>query len=154
MSPDLPLDTTFMQLALTQAQRAAALGEVPIGAVIACDDEIISKSYNQVESLKDATAHAEILAIKLASAALGKWRLEDCTLYITLEPCPMCLGAIRLARLKRVVIGAVDSRMGALTTFIDPKSDSRLGPLPEIVSGVLELECAAELKNFFKQLRK
>lgn len=142
-----------MLLALEQAKLAAALGEVPIGAAIVKNDQVIAQSFNQVESLNEATAHAEILAIRSASRILNNWRLEGCTLYVTLEPCPMCFAAIRLARLQKVIIGASESRMG-ISRFPDLVSDTNLGPKPEILEGILKEDCSLILKEFFNRLRK
>jgi len=142
-----------MRAALAQAKLAAALGEVPIGAVITQNFQVIAVGYNQVEKTKDASSHAELIAIKAASQILNNWRLEDCTLYVTLDPCPMCLGAIRLARINRVVIAALDSRMGAVTNYPSLASDSKLGPAPEITTGVLQEESQQILREFFKSLR-
>ena len=147
-------DESFMLHALVQAKLAASIGEVPIGAVITLDNKIIAQSYNQVELKNDACCHAEILAIQEASKNLNSWRLENCTIYITLEPCPMCLGAIRLARIRRVVIGALESRMGAISKFPDLANEPALGPVPQIESGVLQQECQLILKDFFQTLRK
>lgn len=144
----------FMLEALEQAKRGAALGEVPIGAVIVQNEQIISRAFNQIESLNDATAHAEILAIREASKILRNWRLEECSIYITLEPCPMCLGAIRLARIKHLVIGTMESRLGAISKFASLANDTAFGPVPTIESGILKEECQTLLKNFFQKLRE
>lgn len=151
--PITPQDHLHMRSALEQAKLAATLGEVPIGAVITQNNQEIARGYNQVESTKDACSHAELIAIKAASLILNKWRLEECDLYVTLDPCPMCLGAIRLARIKRVIVGALDSRMGAITNYPALASDSKLGPSPEIITGVLQEECQLVLREFFKDLR-
>jgi tRNA(adenine34) deaminase len=146
-------DHTFMQIALEMAKQAADIGEVPVGAVIVQGDKIIAKAYNRVESKPSATEHAELIAIRDASITLNKWRLLDCTLYVTLEPCVMCAAAIRLARIPRVVYGAPDIRMGGLGSLIDLKSQKVFGGIPEVVLGVMAEESAALLKNFFKTRR-
>jgi tRNA(adenine34) deaminase len=144
----------FMQLALEQAKIAAQNGEVPIGAVIVKDEQILASAYNQIESLKDACAHAEIQAIKAASNKLESWRLDGCQIYTTLEPCPMCMGAIRLSRISKIYIANTESRMGAISKFPTLASDPELGPVPEIHIGILQQECQSLLKQFFKDLRK
>jgi tRNA(adenine34) deaminase len=139
---DLNLDEIWMRRAIRQAELAAEDGDVPIGAVILHGTTLIAQAHNQVERLKDPTAHAEMIAITQAAAALGDWRLLETVLYVTKEPCPMCAGAITLARIPRVVFGAPD-----------PQSAGGLH-CPEIVRGVLEPECRALLQDFFKAVRK
>lgn len=142
-----------MSRAITQAQMAARMGEVPVGAVIACNDQIIAEAHNLVESSKSATAHAEVRVIEAASKHLGRWRLEDCTLCVTLEPCTMCIGAVRLSRLGTIIFGAADSRLGAVGTLYDLSQDSRLGPLPRVIRDVETQACTELLRTFFNSLR-
>ena len=146
------LDKKFMLRALELAAVAASLGEVPVGAVVTMEGEIVSEAYNRREIDKSATAHAELLAIDSACKKLGGWRLHKCELYVTLEPCPMCAGAIVNSRIKRVVIGAKDSKAGALGSLIN-LNFYPLNHKPEIECGVLEHEAGALLQTFFKQLR-
>ena len=143
----------FMRAALALAREAAAEGEVPVGAVIVKDGEIIATGRNRREVAKQALAHAEIEAIANACAALGGWRLSGCTLYVTLEPCPMCAGAIINARLDRVVYGAPDPKAGSCGSLTD-LFELPFNHQPQTERGVLEDECAAVLKEFFKSLRK
>ena len=143
-----------MRLALREAERAFEAEEVPVGAVIVHAGKVIGKGFNQREKLEDPTAHAEMLAITAAAQALGDWRLEDCTLYVTLEPCPMCAGAIVNARVKRVVFGASDPKAGACGTLMNVVQDSRLNHRVELVAGVLAEESGAILKQFFRTRRK
>lgn len=143
----------LMQAALEQARQAEEQNEVPVGAVIACRDKIIARAHNEVEHLSQATRHAEILAIERASKITNDWRLTDCVLCVTLEPCVMCLGAIKLARVPTVVFGASDQRMGACGSLFDLTTDSRIGPVPRIISGVEEVKCSEILKNFFQKRR-
>jgi tRNA(adenine34) deaminase len=149
----------YMELALREAESAAKEDEVPIGAVIVhqADDgsgpRVIASAHNQREQLHDPTAHAEMLAITQAAEALGNWRLERCTLYVTLEPCPMCAGAIVLARIPRVVYGAVDPKAGAATTLYRLLDDPRLNHRSEVVAGVLGQRCGMILSQFFAKKR-
>jgi len=147
-------DLFFMGLALQEARRAAKIDEVPIGAVIVKDDEIIAKAHNLRETLQDATAHAELLAIRQACEVLGTWRLIGCTLYVTLEPCPMCAGAIILSRVDRLVFGAKDPKGGACGSLVNIPADERFNHRPEIVEGVLADECGDILRAFFQSKRK
>lgn len=146
-------DEKFMRLALRQAEMAFDAKEVPIGCVIVKEGKVIGKGYNQVETLKDATAHAEILAIGAASSAVENWRLSDCTLYVTLEPCPMCAGAILNSRISRVVYGSPDSRFGGCGTTADVISNNALKRDVVITSGVLAEECLGLLQLFFQEMR-
>ncbi len=146
------MDIKFMSEALELARLAAKKGEVPVGAVVVKDGEIIGSSANLRESNNDATAHAEIEAIREACRKLGRWRLSDCELYVTLEPCPMCAGAIVNSRLKKVIIGAKDARGGAFGSIMDLRSYP-LYYKPQIVSGLLEDECREVLVEFFKDKR-
>lgn len=146
-------DELFMRAALERAEHALELRETPVGAVIVRQGEIVSAACNLRESAKDATAHAEMLAIRAACEALGGWRLWECELYVTLEPCPMCAGAIIQSRLRRVVFGARDLKAGCCGSVTDLFA-LPFNHRPEIVGGVLETECAALLTDFFRTLRK
>lgn len=151
---DLQSDHYFMGEALRQAGKAFAAEEVPVGAVIVRAGRIISRAFNQVELLKDATAHAEMLAITQAENALDDWRLTDCTLYVTKEPCPMCAGAVVHARLARVVFGAADSKAGAAGSALNLLQFPGLNHHAQITSGVREPECRGLLQSFFAEKRK
>ncbi len=143
-----------MREALREAEAAAADGEVPVGAVIVKDGEIIARGRNRKETTPDATAHAEIIAIRTACEALRVWRLTGCDLYVTLEPCPMCAGAVVKARIRRLVYGAVDPKAGACESLYRIPQDERLNhQVEEMVGGVLAEESEALLKPFFQQLR-
>lgn len=146
-------DTYFMRTALRQAETAAAEGEVPVGAVAVRDGIVIGRAYNQVEKLKDATAHAEILVMTQASAAKGNWRLDDVTVYVTKEPCAMCAGAMINARVKRLVFGMPDPRSGAAGSALDITAFPGMLHKVEVCSGVLEDECREIMKVFFKSVR-
>jgi tRNA(adenine34) deaminase len=146
-------DERWMEYALREAEQAYKRKEVPIGAVIVHDGRIIGKGYNQTESLNDPTAHAEMIAITAAATFLGDRRLLDCTLYVTLEPCPMCAGAIVLARIPRVVYGAWDPKAGACGTLFNIVQDDRLNHRVELAPGVLEERCGGLLKEFFLTVR-
>lgn len=148
------LDRMFMQIALREAQTAYEEGEVPVGAVVVCAGELIGKAHNQRETLQDPTAHAEVLAITQAAAALQSWRLEGCTLYVTLEPCAMCAGAIVLARLDRVIYGADDLKAGACGSVLDVLGCERLNHTVELTTGLLADECGQILRDFFRERRK
>src|SRR5437899_4264247 len=154
MMIDPPTDETFMREALRQAAKAYSAEEVPVGAVVVRAGRIIARAYNQVELLKDATAHAEMLALTQAEEAVGDWRLSDCTLYITKEPCPMCAGAIVHVRLARVVFGASDAKAGAAGSALNLLQFPTLNHRCEITSGVREPECRALLKTFFAEQRE
>ncbi|WP_067730485.1 tRNA adenosine(34) deaminase TadA [Oceanobacillus damuensis] len=147
-------DEKFMQAALEEANRARILDEVPIGAVIVHDDEIIARGFNLRESLQTTLTHAELIAIQEANTKIGSWRLEDCTLYVTLEPCPMCAGAIVQSRIKRVVYGAPDPKAGCAGTLLNLLDEPRFNHQVEVTSDILREECAALLKDFFRDLRK
>ena len=153
MMIDLPSDEAFMREALRQAQKAYEADEVPVGAVVARAGKIIARAYNQVELLKDATAHAEMLALTQAEAAVGDWRLTDCDLYVTKEPCPMCAGALVHVRIHRVVFGCADPRAGAAGSVINLLQLPSLNHQCEITAGVLRNECAAILQDFFRKRR-
>ncbi len=150
---DLQSDDYFMGEALRQAKRAYAADEVPVGAVVVREGRIIARAFNQVETLKDATAHAEMLAITQAEEVLGDWRLTDCTLYVTKEPCPMCAGAIVHVRLARVVFGASDLKGGAAGSAMNLLQFPTLNHQCQITHGVREAECAAMLRSFFAEQR-
>jgi len=144
-----------MRMALAEARWAADEGEVPIGAVVLSPHgDLISADRNRREGARDATAHAEVLAIRAAGAILGSWRLTDCTLVVTLEPCAMCAGAVVLARLGRLVFGAPDPKAGAVGSLYDIPADPRLNHRPEVIGGVLAEHCGAELRAFFATRRK
>jgi tRNA(adenine34) deaminase len=149
----LPEDERFLRLALDEARAAALAGEVPVGAVIVHDGAVIASAHNQRETLRDPTAHAEMIAITQAAASLGAWRLEGCTLYVTLEPCPMCAGAIVQARVPRVVYGAADPKGGAVDTLYRLLADDRLNHRAEVTPLVLATECGAILTEFFRERR-
>jgi len=145
----------LMKAAMAQANTAAqTTGDVPVGAIIVdAAGQVLAVGRNQRELLHDPTSHAEIEAIRVAAAARGDWRLEDCTLVVTLEPCAMCAGAIVAARIPRVVFGAWDPRVGAAGSLYDLLRDARLGAPAEVIGGVLEEECAAQLRSFFESKR-
>ncbi|MBO5005969.1 MAG: tRNA adenosine(34) deaminase TadA [Clostridia bacterium] len=143
----------FMGLAIEEAKKSLALVEVPVGAVVVCEGEVVSAAYNTRETEKNAVNHAELLAISAACQKLGGWRLHKCDLYVTLEPCPMCAGAIVNSRIKRVVFGAKDPKSGAFGSVIDLNAHP-FNHKPEIISGVREEECAAMLSDFFRALRE
>lgn len=145
-------DEYFMHLAIKEAEKAAARGEIPVGAVIVRDGQVIASAGNRRERDRVATAHAELLAIESACRALGGWRLPACELYVTLEPCPMCMGAIVNARIGRVVFGATDRKAGAAGGLFDMNSYP-LNHHPTVAAGVLQEECSAMLKAFFKSRR-
>ena len=147
-------DHEWMRAALDEARAAGAAGDVPVGAVVVRDGEIIARAANRTVRDQDATAHAELLAIRAASASLERWRLDDCTLVVTLEPCAMCAGAIVLARIARVVIGAWDPKAGMAGSVGDLLRHPRLNHRPELASGVLEAECSAALRDFFALRRR
>jgi tRNA(adenine34) deaminase len=146
-------DVYFMRLALREAERALAHDDVPIGAVLVHGGEVLAAAHNERELRSDPTAHAEILALREASRALGSWRLIDCVLYVTLEPCAMCAGAIVLARVPRVVFGATDPKAGASGSVLDVLSEPRLNHRPEVLSGVLAPDCGQLLSGFFASRR-
>jgi tRNA(adenine34) deaminase len=150
---DAELDQTFMREALRQAQKAFKAEEVPIGAVVVQRGRIIARAYNQVELLKDATAHAEMLAITQAEAAVGDWRLTECDLYVTKEPCPMCAGALVHVRMRRVIFGCPDERGGAAGGVMNLLQVPTLNHRCAITAGVLRDDCAALLQSFFRARR-
>ena len=142
-----------MHEALTQASLAAAASEVPVGAVIAHQTEIIAAAHNTTERDRRVTSHAELNAISQATAKLGNWRLAECVMCVTLEPCTMCLGAIRLARIPVLVFGAGDSKQGAVGSLYDLSQDDRLGPPTRVISGIEQLKCEKILRDFFQTRR-
>ena len=142
-----------MRLALEEARLAFAEGEVPIGAVVVHNQQVIAKAHNEKELRQDPTAHAEVLAVQRATHALGAWRLSEATLYVTLEPCPMCAGALVQARLKTLVFGAADLKGGAVGSVTNVLDVNRWNHRIEVVAGILEEECAQILKDFFRKLR-
>ena len=149
-----PTHTHWMREALKEAKQALKKEEVPVGAIIISDEKIIGKGYNQIEMLQDPTAHAEMIAITAAASTLGKKWLTDATLYVTVEPCSMCAGAIVLARLKRVVYGVTDPKTGAHSSIINLLNDPRLNHRLEVIPGILKEECEALLLTFFEEMRR
>lgn len=143
----------FMSIALKEAKKGLKKGEIPIGAVIICDNKIISKAHNLVETKNDATAHCELLAIRKAQKKLNSKYLNNCTIYVTIEPCPMCVGAIVWSKIAKIVYGANDPKSGACGSVINLANNSKLNHRCEIKSGILETDCANILKDFFKDLR-
>jgi tRNA(adenine34) deaminase len=143
----------FMKEALEEAKKAYELDEVPIGAVVVKDGKIIGRGHNSRERKQDPTLHAEIIAIRQAAAELGSWRLTDCELYVTIEPCPMCAGAILQSRIPRVIYGARDPKAGCAGSLYNLLEDSRFNHRAEVVEGVLEEECAEIIRGYFRQKR-
>lgn len=146
-------DKYWMKKAIELAQQAASEGEVPVGALVVSDHLVVGQGYNQRESLKNPVRHAEITAIEKAAEQLQAWRLSNCTLYVTLEPCPMCAGAILNSRIPRVVFGTSDPKAGAVSSLFELLNDSRLNHRCEVTSGVLADQCSGLLTEFFKTLR-
>ena len=147
-------DLKYMKIALDEARLAMESGEVPVGAVLIADEGgVVIRAHNLRETESDATAHAEILAIREAGRRLSRWRLDKCTLYVTLEPCPMCAGAIMAARISRLVYGAPDARAGAVESIFNIPGHPSLAPAPSITAGVMEDDCKALLQNFFSVRR-
>lgn len=144
----------FMNEAIKEAKKAKELDEVPIGAIIVKDGEIIGRGYNLRETSHNATTHAEMIAIQAANKTLENWRLEDCEMFVTLEPCAMCSGAIQLSRLKKIYFGPTDPKAGAAGTLVNLLQDDRFNHQVEIESGVLKTECREMLTSFFKELRE
>jgi tRNA(adenine34) deaminase len=145
--------SVWMHSALKEALRAFDKGEVPVGAVVVKEGCIIGKGYNLVETLQDPTAHAELIAITAAANTLASWRLQDSTIYTTLEPCPMCVGAILLSRMRAIVYGAQDPRYGACDSVLHLAQNEKLDVRVDVVSGILQSECQGMLKEFFKKIR-
>ncbi|HAB61058.1 MAG TPA: tRNA-specific adenosine deaminase [Lachnospiraceae bacterium] len=148
------MDQRYMKEAMKQAKKADKINEVPIGCVIVYEDRIIARAYNRRNTDKNTLAHAELLAIKKASKVLGDWRLEDCTMYITLEPCQMCAGAIVQARIKRVVVGSMNPKAGCAGSVLNLLQMNQFNHQVELETGVMEEECSRMLKEFFKRLRE
>ena len=146
-------DERYMRQAIEQAKIAEENGDVPIGAIIVYKNQIIGKAYNQRQQLADPTAHAEIIALTQAAAALETWRLNGCTMYVTLEPCPMCAGALVLARIDRLVYGCDDPKTGAVKSLYNIVTDERLNHRLEVTAGVLAEDCSRQLQNFFQKRR-
>lgn len=153
MNASLAQDEQMMRVALEEAAKAPAIGEIPIGAVIIRGGEILAKAHNYREIWQDPTAHAEIVAIRAAASTLGSWRLTETTLYVTVEPCAMCIGAIILARIPRLVFGTRDPKAGACGSVFDLATDSRLNHQVLVTAGMLEEECQGLLQHFFRGLR-
>jgi tRNA(adenine34) deaminase len=153
---DLTFDTDerFMAAAIDQAYIAEENGDVPIGCVIVHEGQVIAKAYNQREQLTDPTAHAEIIALTQAAEYLGSWRLHGCTIYVTLEPCPMCAGALVLSRIDRLVYGCADPKTGSCGSIYNIVEDQRLNHMVNVTSGTLGEKCSQQLSGFFKQRRK
>ncbi|GIP61368.1 tRNA adenosine(34) deaminase TadA [Paenibacillus sp. FSL W8-0186] len=147
-------DEHWMQEAIKEARKAEAIGEVPIGAVIVLGDEIVGRGHNLRESIRDGTAHAEMIAIREASQTLDAWRLLHCRLYVTLEPCPMCSGAIVQCRIPHVIYGAADPKAGCAGTLMNLLQEPRFNHRTEVTSGILREECASLLTEFFRRLRR
>ena len=156
--PQMPADARkhehYMQLAIEQARQAEAAGDVPVGAVIVQDGQLVAAAHNQREQLGDPTAHAEMIAITQAAEAVGSWRLTGCTLYVTLEPCPMCAGAILQARLPQLIYGAADPKAGAVETLYRLLADPRMNHQTEVLAGLLGAECGKLLSDFFAEQRR
>lgn len=149
----MQIDTTYMERALTLAQQAADLGEVPVGAVVVANNQVIGEGFNQPIKANDPTAHAEIVAMRNAAAYLENYRLSDCDLYVTIEPCTMCVGAMIHARIRRIIFGAPEPRAGALTSQLKLLDQSHFNHSIDWVGGVLEQPCGALIKDFFKSRR-
>ncbi|MER2170351.1 MAG: tRNA adenosine(34) deaminase TadA [Psychrobacillus psychrodurans] len=147
------MDEFYMNLAIEEAKKAAAIGEVPIGAIVVYKDEVIARGFNLRETTQNATTHAELLAIQEACSKLGSWRLEETTLYVTLEPCPMCAGAILQSRIPRVIYGARDMKAGCVDSLYTLLNDTRFNHVCEVTEGVLAETCGNLLTTFFRELR-
>ncbi len=148
------LDLAFMREAILEAHKASRIGEVPVGAVVVHNGEIIARAHNRRTTDHDPTAHAELIAIRDAAKVLGDWRLEDCTVYVTLEPCPMCAGTMVLGRVARCVYGCVDPKAGYMGSLADLSRDERLNHRFPVTPGVLAEECGDLLRNFFREIRR
>ena len=153
MQMELDMDQVYMRMALSQAEQACATGEVPVGAVIVYESRVIAAAHNQREQLHDPTAHAEMIAITQAAESLSSWRLEGCRLYVTLEPCPMCAGAILQARIPQLIYGAADPKAGAVQSLYQLLSDARLNHRTQFTAGVLADRCSRLLSDFFQRQR-
>ena len=147
-------DSHFMRMAFSMACKAREIDEVPVGAIIVCNNTVIAKAHNQIESLRDPTAHAEMIAITQASSYLNSKVLEKAAMYVTLEPCPMCAMAIVLAKIERLIFATQDPRTGSAGSVYNIPQDSRLNHHVEVISGIMEQECSLLLKEFFKERRK
>ncbi|PTW03430.1 tRNA(adenine34) deaminase [Halanaerobium saccharolyticum] len=147
-------DIKYMKMALAEARKAYQRAEVPIGAVVVCDDQVVGRGFNLREQTQDPTSHAEMIALREAAKNEASWRLEDCQLYVTLEPCPMCAGAILQSRIKRLVYGASDPKAGAVKSLYQLLDDDRFNHQVEVEAGVMEAESAQLLKDFFRELRQ
>ena len=147
------MNTKYMKESIKEAKKAAKIGEVPIGCVIVYEDKVIARGYNKRNTKKTTLAHAELLAIQKASKKLGDWRLEDCTMYVTLEPCQMCAGAIIQARMKEVVVGAMNPKAGCAGSVLNILQMQEFNHQAELITGVMEEECKMVLQDFFKELR-
>lgn len=150
---DFDIHSVYMNMALEQAQAAFYADEVPVGAIIVCQEKVVAAAHNQREMLHDPTAHAEMIAITQAAEGLQSWRLSDCTLYVTLEPCPMCAGAILQARIPKIVYGAMDPKAGAAHSLFQLLGDARLNHQSEVISGVESERCGRILTEFFQKKR-
>lgn len=148
------IDEKFMLLAIKEAEKSASLDEVPVGAIIVKDNKVIARGHNLREKSNDPTSHAEINAIRKACKKLGSWRLEDCTMYVTIEPCSMCAGTLLWTRIKRIVYGACDLKGGALGSSFSLFEVKNINHHPEIVGGILQEECGKMMSDFFKEKRK
>jgi tRNA(adenine34) deaminase len=148
-----PRDDYFMRLALREAERAPAHEDVPIGTVVVCEGELVAAAHNERELRQDPTAHAEVLALREAARVLGSWRVLDATVYVTLEPCAMCAGAIVLARVARLVFGAADPKAGAAGSVLDVLGEARLNHRPQVAGGLLAADCGELLSTFFAARR-
>ncbi len=149
----IPSDIDFMQLALALAKQAATLDEVPVGAIVVKDNVVIGRGGNSPIALHDPTAHAEIMAMREAATYLGNYRLVDCTLYVTLEPCAMCSGAMQHGRIAKLVYGASDPKTGACGSVVNLMAEPKLNHHTEVIAGILAVECGAVLSDFFRQRR-
>jgi len=147
-------DIKYMKMALAEARKAYQRAEVPIGAVVICNDQVVGRGFNLREQTQDPTSHAEMIALREAAKNEASWRLEDCQLYVTLEPCPMCAGAILQSRIKRLVYGASDPKAGAVNSLYQLLNDERFNHQVEVEAGVMEQEAAQLLKDFFRDLRE
>ena len=146
-------DVTYMKIALSEARKAAEIGEIPIGSVLVLDGEVIAKAHNMRETWQDATAHAETIVIREACKKLKRWRLTGATLYVTIEPCPMCAGAIVMSRISRLVYGSPDSKAGAAESLFNVVNNPALNHMVEVTAGVCGEECTQVMKDFFKKRR-
>ena len=150
----MDIDKKYMQMALAEARKAYQQAEVPIGAVVVCDDKVVGRGFNRREQTQDPTSHAEMIALREAAEKEASWRLEECQLYVTLEPCPMCAGAILQSRIKRLVFAARDPKAGAVKSLYQLLEDNRFNHQVEVVEGIMKDESAQLLKKFFRELRK